>query len=207
VSAPTTLILRATSHIFRSGASAKLQYFLVASTCLLYLVAAGLFSKAVWFFEAQQWNNIVGGDAAEAGSGPGSYDITKSVWHVNVRMKHITSRHLTNTQKFANPEINGGGGWGVFNSILGWQNSATYGTVISYNVYWIAVVAGFFAMRYREVKGHWPLTKTKRANKADEEQPNSNVRASSEGSDGGISADKGRGDVLERPLSMQEIPA
>lgn len=32
----------------------------------------------------QQWNKIIGGDAAETGVGPGSYDIRKSVWHVNV---------------------------------------------------------------------------------------------------------------------------
>lgn len=36
-----------------------------------------------------KWNNILGGDAAEVGSGPGSYDIRKSVWHVNVsRLTH-----------------------------------------------------------------------------------------------------------------------
>lgn len=70
----------------RGGASARLQYFLVISTCFLYLVAAGLFSRSVWFFEAQKWNGAVGGDAAETGSGPGSYDITQSVWHVNVRL-------------------------------------------------------------------------------------------------------------------------
>lgn len=62
----------------------KLQFFLIISTCLLYLVAAGLFSKAVWYFEAQAWNIAIGGDAAETGAGPGSYDIGKSVWHVNV---------------------------------------------------------------------------------------------------------------------------
>ncbi len=73
-----------TLTIIRGGASSKLQYFLVVSTCLLYLVAAGLFSRAVWYFEAQAWNNAVGSDAAELGNGPGSYDITKSVWHVNV---------------------------------------------------------------------------------------------------------------------------
>lgn len=49
----------------RGGSTAKLQYFLIASTCLLYLVAAGLFSRGVWYLEAQKWNNIVGGDAAE----------------------------------------------------------------------------------------------------------------------------------------------
>jgi hypothetical protein len=32
------------------------------------------------------WNNVVGSDAAELGNGPGSYDITKSVWHVNVSL-------------------------------------------------------------------------------------------------------------------------
>ena len=30
---------------------ASIQIFLIASTCFLYLVAAGLFSKAVWLFE------------------------------------------------------------------------------------------------------------------------------------------------------------
>lgn len=74
--------------IYKGGATAKLQIFLVASTCVLYLVAAGLFSKGVWYIEAQQWNNLTGGDAAETGSGPGSYDILKSVWHVNVSYLH-----------------------------------------------------------------------------------------------------------------------
>lgn len=53
------------------------------------------------------------------------------------------------------------GGWGVFNAILGWQNSATYGSVISYNVYWIFVMMGFFLMRFRETKGRWPFQKSK----------------------------------------------
>lgn len=62
---------------------------LIASTCFLYLVGAGLFSKGVWHLEAYQWNMIVGGDAAELGSGPGSYDIRRSVWHVNVSTSHL----------------------------------------------------------------------------------------------------------------------
>jgi high-affinity iron transporter len=131
--------------LYKGGASSKLQIFLVVSTCLLYLVAAGLFSRSVWYFEAQDWNNAVGSDAAELGAGAGSYDIDRSVWHVN----------------FGNPELNGGGGWGIFNAILGWTNSATYGSVISYNLYWLCVILGFLAMRYKEVKGHWPLRKAK----------------------------------------------
>lgn len=35
---------------------------------------------------------IVGGDAAELGSGPGSYDIRRSVWHVNVSLVQLMTR-------------------------------------------------------------------------------------------------------------------
>lgn len=109
------------------------------------MVAAGLFSKAVWKFENNAWSQITGGDAAETGAGPGSYDIRKSVWHVNC----------------CNPEVNGGGGWGVFNSILGWTNSATVGSVLAYNLYWVAVIVAFGALGYYEKRGHWPFLKAK----------------------------------------------
>ncbi|KAI1205076.1 iron permease FTR1 [Annulohypoxylon truncatum] len=143
--------------LYKGGAGAKLQYFLIASTCLLYLVGAGLFSRSVWYFENQKWNNIIGGDAAELGDGPGSYDIDKSVWHVNC----------------CSPELNGGeGGWGIFNAILGWTNSATYGSVISYNMYWIAIMIAFVVMRYKEVKGHWPFMKAKAGSVETVEKPN-----------------------------------
>lgn len=66
------------------GSTTTLKIFLVTSCAILYLVAAGLFSRAIWFFENQKWNEAVGGDAAETGAGPGSYDIDRSVWHVNV---------------------------------------------------------------------------------------------------------------------------
>jgi high-affinity iron transporter len=63
--------------------------------------------------------------------------------------------------------LNGGGGWGIFNAILGWQNSATYGSVISYNVYWIAVIIGFLLLRYKETTGHLPFMKAKAAKESD----------------------------------------
>lgn len=104
-----------------------------------------MFSKAVWDFEIHAWNKIIGGDAAAVGSGPGSYDIRKSVWHVNC----------------CNAEINGGGGWGIFNAVFGWQNSATYGSVISYNLYWVVVMVAFYLMRFNEKHGRWPMMKAK----------------------------------------------
>ncbi|GJC82983.1 high affinity iron permease ftrA [Colletotrichum liriopes] len=128
--------------IYRGSKTAPIQVFLIVSTCFLYLIAAGLFSKGVWHFEQNEWNKIVGGDAAELGSGPGSYDIRRSVWHVNC----------------CNPDLNGGGFWGIFNAVLGWQNSATVGSVVSYNLYWVAVATGFFVMICKE-KGYWPYTK------------------------------------------------
>ena len=131
--------------IYKGGNKAPLQIFLIVSTCFLYLVAAGLFSRAVWFLEQDAWNKVTGGDAAETGSGAGSYDIRRSVWHVNC----------------CNPELNGGGGWGIFNALLGWQNSATYGSVISYNVFWICVIVGFVLLRFKETKGHYPFMKAK----------------------------------------------
>ncbi|KAK1765516.1 putative iron transferase [Phialemonium atrogriseum] len=147
--------------LYKGGSTTKMQIFLVFSTCLLYLVAAGLFSRAVWGFEMHYWNKALGGgEAAELGNGPGSYDIDQSVWHVNC----------------CSPEFNGGGGWGFFNAILGWTNSATYGSVISYNLYWLVVILAFLTMRYREVKGHWPLLKSKVARQ--ESEPNSDERGS-----------------------------
>ncbi|EAW14722.1 FTR1 family protein [Aspergillus clavatus NRRL 1] len=127
--------------IYRGGNQASLQIFLIISTCFLYLVAAGLFSRGVWYLENNAWNHVSGGDAAETGAGPGSYDIRQSVWHVNC----------------CSPLINGGGGWGIFNAILGWTNSATYGSVISYNLYWLAVIICFIAMRHKERHGSLPL--------------------------------------------------
>lgn len=88
---------------------------------------------------------MTGGDAAEGGNGPGTYDIRQSVWHINC----------------CSPTLNAGGGWGVFNALLGWQNSATYGSVIVYNLYWLAVIIGFLALRFKEHHGRWPLMKAK----------------------------------------------
>ena len=80
--------------------------------------------------------------------------------------------------------MNGGGGWGIFNAILGWQNSATYGSVISYNVYWIAVIIGFLLLRYKETTGHLPFTKSKAGKRpehaSDEVSPSSSVFESKE---------------------------
>lgn len=68
---------------------------------------------------------------------------------------------VADNEQCCSPKIGGGGGWGIFNALFGWQNSATYGSVIAYNLYWVVVIIAFFAMRYNERNGRWPLMKSK----------------------------------------------
>ncbi|KAK5045366.1 hypothetical protein LTR84_009229 [Exophiala bonariae] len=127
--------------IYRGGNQMTIQYFLIASTCVLYLIAAGMFSKAIWSLQFWNFQRKVGSDVAEAGDGPGSYNIDQTVWHVNC----------------CNPERDHG--WDVFNAILGWQNTGTYGSVISYNIYWLFIIVAICFMLYEERAGEIPLRK------------------------------------------------
>ncbi|CAX45185.1 iron transporter, putative [Candida dubliniensis CD36] len=129
--------------LYRYGNTLSLKMFLITSTCFLYLVAAGLFSKGVWNFELQRFIDKCGGlDVSETGHGPGSYDIAISVWHVNC----------------CNGEMQEDGVfWMVFTAILGWTNSATIGSVVSYNVYWIVIILVFGSLIYEEKNGFLPL--------------------------------------------------
>lgn len=56
----------------------KIHILLVCSTCVLLLIAAGLASKAVWFFETYAYNSKVGlavDDLNVIGDGPGSFRV------------------------------------------------------------------------------------------------------------------------------------
>jgi high-affinity iron transporter len=125
--------------IYRSGNSVPVQWFLIANTCLLYLLAAGLFSRAVWLLEKHMFTLRVGSsNMSEAGMSPGSYNTRTSVWHVNC----CSPRPVDGSSNSS--------GWQIFGAILGWQNSATYGSVIAYNVYWLVVTLAIVAMWYWE---------------------------------------------------------
>ncbi|CUM62658.1 uncharacterized protein PRCAT00000212001 [Priceomyces carsonii] len=126
--------------LYRGGNKMSLQYFLIFLTCFLYVVSAGLMSRGIWFFELERYVRLCGGlDVSETGSGPGSYDISNSIWHVNC------CNGLTD------------GWWMVFNAIFGWTNSATYGSVISYCVYWAAVIIWLKVKLYEEREGVLPF--------------------------------------------------
>lgn len=127
--------------LYIGGTTSSLQIFLIISTCILYLISAGLFSRAIWYFQMYVFSKQTGGDVAENGSGPGTYNIKQSVWHVNC----------------CNPETDNG--WDVFNALLGWQNSATYGSVLLYNIYWLALIVVLMLMLFDEKHGHLPFMK------------------------------------------------
>lgn len=44
-------------------------------------------------------------------------------------------------------------------TVLGWQNSATYSSVIVYNAYWIVVGVWFLVQLFLEKKGRYPFMK------------------------------------------------
>ncbi|KAF8318690.1 iron permease FTR1 [Clavulina sp. PMI_390] len=122
--------------IYFSGSRVALHYFLIISTIILLLVGAGLFSTACTDYQLYVWNTRVGADTAELGTGAGSFMVKGNVWHLT----------------YGNPEqtSNQGGGWGIFQSILGWTNNATIGSILCYCFYWIAVMAILTYMKWSE---------------------------------------------------------
>lgn len=127
--------------LYVGGSKSSLQVFLVISTCILYLVAAGLFSRGVWYFDNYVFNKKSGGDASESGDGNGSYNINRAVYHINC----------------CNPELDNG--WDIFNSLLGWQNTGYLSSILAYNLYWLALMLVVFLMMFEEKKGHLPFCK------------------------------------------------
>lgn len=121
--------------IYAFASRTTLTVFLVFTTNFLFLIGAGLFSKSVAAFELDKFNRLTGGDAAEAGDGPGSFRVQGNVWHLNC----------------CNPENKfDGDGWTIFAAIFGWTNNATLGSVLSYVFYWIAIIVALIYMKYSE---------------------------------------------------------
>ncbi|EJU01308.1 iron permease FTR1 [Dacryopinax primogenitus] len=124
--------------IYRGAAAIAIRYFLVISTCILFLVGAGLASRALGFFQAYVFNQGVWKDVEELGDGPGSYP-PDSVWH-------LTYGNPFNTQT--------GGGWSIFNAILGWNNTATLGAVLAYVFFWVFVICTLTFLKWKEGRTH-----------------------------------------------------
>ena len=46
--------------------------------------------------------------------------------------------------------VNSDYGWSIFNAILGWNNNASIGTILSYVFYWLSVIAALIYMKWSE---------------------------------------------------------
>ncbi len=68
--------------IYRTGSTATLHWFLVGSTSFLFLIGAGLASKAVGYLEYYRFSSGVGADVSEVGDGTGSFMVAGNVWHL-----------------------------------------------------------------------------------------------------------------------------
>nr|GAT54804.1 iron permease FTR1 [Mycena chlorophos] len=122
--------------IYTFASRTTLSVFLIAMTNLLLLIGAGLFSRAVWSFQENAFNNLLGADVDDSGGdGPGSFRVQGNVWHLDC----------------CNPEDNiDGQGWSIFNALFGWTNSATIGSVLAYVFYWVAVIITLIIMKFQE---------------------------------------------------------
>ncbi|RUS21839.1 iron permease FTR1/Fip1/EfeU [Endogone sp. FLAS-F59071] len=119
--------------IYRGGNIMNMHYFFVASTCLLLLIAAGLFAKAIWCFEQHAWGQVLGGGDPDGITSAISYNVRTAVWHVSC----------------CDPEDANNGGWTIFNAILGWNNTATIGTLTGYAGYWVVVSASLVFLKFK----------------------------------------------------------
>ncbi|EMD34890.1 Ftr1 iron permease [Gelatoporia subvermispora B] len=122
--------------IYAFASRTTLTVFMVVMTNFILLIGAGLFSKAIWAFQEQVFNNLLGADVDDSGGdGPGSFDVRTAVWHLDC----------------CNPENNfDNDGWTIFGAIFGWTNTATLGSVLSYVFYWIAVVVVLIFLKFKE---------------------------------------------------------
>ncbi|KAF8490611.1 iron permease FTR1 [Gautieria morchelliformis] len=122
--------------IYAFSSRTSLSVFLIVMTNFLLLIGAGLFSKAIGFFEIYAFTRFVGAQVDDlGGDGPGSYNVVGNVWHLD----------CCNPESDLDPQ-----GWNIFAALFGWTNSATLGTVLSYVFYWMAVIAALIYLKWRE---------------------------------------------------------
>ncbi|KAF9978202.1 high-affinity iron permease [Actinomortierella ambigua] len=115
--------------IYKTGNALTLHRFFVASTCFLLVIAAGLFSKAIFAYEMDRWNKLTGVDADDAGT----FDPRGNVWYLS----------------WGNPNDPNAGFYQFLNAILGWNNIASVGTITGYCLYWVAVILAVLFMRWK----------------------------------------------------------
>lgn len=80
---------------------------------------------------------------------------------------------------WGNPDVNtsANGGYQIFNAILGWNNTATYGTVISYCLYWVGIAIYLVYLRFKEERQARAEQEKKEKEPLDRHDSNSTIDA------------------------------
>ncbi|EIM82005.1 iron permease FTR1 [Stereum hirsutum FP-91666 SS1] len=184
--------------IYTFASRSTLRIFMIVMTNLILLIGAGLFSRSIWEFESNAFAKIVGSDVDDtSGDGPGSFDVRNSVWHLDC----------------CNPENNyDNGGWMIFNAIFGWTNSATYGSVIGYAMYWVAVMGALGGLKWKEGRmsffGHESAIARQRREKRAARASSSPAAATTEGEkekERSIASGEGSGERVGEKEGIEEL--
>ncbi|KAF9435375.1 hypothetical protein BGZ76_006415 [Entomortierella beljakovae] len=115
--------------MYRGGNMLNLFWFFTISTCVLLLVAAGLFVRGIAAFEANTWGKKTGAQSDD----DGTYDPRVNVWALNCCDQNDPNE----------------AGWQFFNALLGWSNVASVGTIVGYCCYWLGVIAVLMSLKVR----------------------------------------------------------
>ncbi|KAJ2998357.1 high-affinity iron permease [Globomyces sp. JEL0801] len=111
------------------GSKITLHYFYITTSYIMFILAAGLLSKGVGFFEDYDWSTKSKLDADR----PAAlfFNPSINIWIL--------------------PELSERGSsiWPIMNAIFGWRSVATIGTVTSYCSYWIIISVTLVILHYK----------------------------------------------------------
>ncbi|POW00419.1 hypothetical protein PSTT_13155, partial [Puccinia striiformis] len=127
-----------------------------------YRVDVRLITKAAWYFKMYSYIRMVGGDAAEAGDGPGSFPVDGYIWHLDYgalinfvgciqNQKKLIAPCFLTVRGLGNPENKlAAGGWMIFAGVFGWNNTGSILTVMIYISFWLIASATLIFMKWHE---------------------------------------------------------
>lgn len=114
--------------LHRASGKLSLRFFFVIGSYILFLMAAGIFSRSIGKFEDWVWLNAIGG----VGEASTLFDPRVNVWFLGAALSENTSS-----------------GMGVMNSLFGYRCIASIGTVVGYCGFWILLSAVLILMKWR----------------------------------------------------------
>ncbi|KAJ2991422.1 high-affinity iron permease [Globomyces sp. JEL0801] len=115
--------------IHYGGSKLTLHYFYICSSYFMLLMAAGLCSKGVGFFEDYDWS-------------------TKSAMDAD-RPDALFFNPMINVWVLPELSEKGSSIWTILNAVFGWKSIGTYGNITSYCVYWLVVSIALVVVRKR----------------------------------------------------------